>query len=218
MPLAMRIACSGNAGRRLVLALGLSLLAHAWLLHSHYGKDAVRGRTGGDENPRIVAQILPSEPAIVFAAPAADRDVVVPERPTAVAPAAAAAPANVTSTAPAVLAPPADPTYYAAGDLDVFPRALVKPDLGAALIARGVRAAVAAGRVRAVVLIDEAGNVDAVREIQAPIIEAGAAARELLMHTRFTPARNKDGRVVKAQVVIALDYNASDMPAALRAP
>lgn len=209
---------SGDARRRLVLALGLSLLAHAWLLQSHYGKDAARGRAG-EETPRIVARIFPVEPSVITAAPVllVERDVVVPERHAAAEVPAAAVPTNVTSATSAALAPPADPTYYAAGDLDVFPRALVKPDLGAALAARGARNDGAAGSVRALVLIDEAGLVDAVRDVQAPFGEAGAVARELLLNTRFTPARNKDGRVVKAQVVVVLESHAGDTRAAPRA-
>lgn len=209
---------SGDARRRLVLALGLSLLAHAWLLQSHYGKDAARGRAG-EETPRIAARIFPVEPSVITAAPVllVERDVVVPERHAAAEVPAAAVPTNVTSATSAALAPPADPTYYAAGDLDVFPRALVKPDLGAALAARGARNDGAAGSVRALVLIDEAGLVDAVRDVQAPFGEAGAVARELLLNTRFTPARNKDGRVVKAQVVVVLESHAGDTRAAPRA-
>ena len=97
-----------------------------------------------------------------------------------------------------------DPTYYAAGDLDVFPRALIKPDLNAALAASHEPAA---GKVRATVLIDEAGVVNTVRGVDAQTGDLETAVRELLLRTRFTPARNKEGRIVKAQVLIALDYD-----------
>jgi hypothetical protein len=103
-----------------------------------------------------------------------------------------------------VLSQPSDPTYYAAGDLDVFPSALTKPDLGAAL---GGNHGSGAGKVRATVLIDETGAVNAVRGVEAPAGDVETAARELLLRTRFTPARNKDGRIVKAQVLVALDYD-----------
>ncbi len=104
----------------------------------------------------------------------------------------------------AVLAQPSDPTYYAVGDLDVFPKALVKPDLGAALSGSHVPSA---GKVRATLLIDEAGVVTAVRGIEGAARDVEIVVRELLLHTRFTPARNKDGRIVKAQVLVALDYD-----------
>lgn len=108
---------------------------------------------------------------------------------------------------------PSDPTYYAVGDLDVFPKALMKLDLNEALAANHPSAA--AGTVRATVLIDEAGVVNAVRAVQGV---GGAAsdietvARELLLRTRFTPARNKDGRIVKAQVLVALDFDTRAAP------
>jgi hypothetical protein len=57
------------------------------------------------------------------------------------------------------------------------------------------------------------GVVNAVRAVRAVLSVDGAAsdietaARELLLRTRFTPARNKDGRIVKAQVLVALDFD-----------
>jgi hypothetical protein len=110
----------------------------------------------------------------------------------------------VVTTATSLLSEPSDPNYYAVGDLDVFPKALVKPDLNGE--AAAIHAS-AAGKVRATVLIDEAGVVNAVRHIEAATSHIESAARELLLRTRFTPARNKEGRIVKAQVLVALDYD-----------
>ena len=66
--------------------------------------------------------------------------------------------------------------------------------------------------MRATVLIDEAGLVDAVRGVDAHASDVATSARELLLRTRFTPARNKDGRIVKAQVLVALDYDTRVTP------
>lgn len=122
---------------------------------------------------------------------------------------AAATPGAATMTA-SMLSQPSDPNYYTAGDLDVFPKAVVKPDLTAAI---GASHEPAAGKVRATVLIDEAGVVNAVRNLEAPAGDIESAARELLLRTRFTPARNKEGRIVKAQVLVALDYDTRTAPA-----
>lgn len=197
----------GRARRRLVIALGVSLALHAWLMQSHYGKGAAR------DNITVAAQLLPAatetriETPAVFPAP--DLRLtrsVLPDPSTApdrAAPMAATALPS-TTTASAVLSQPADPNYYAAGDLDVFPKALVKPDLSAALPANQEPAA---GKVRAMVLIDEAGVVNAVRNVEASASRIETVTRELLLRTRFTPARNKEGRIVKAQVLVALDYD-----------
>ena len=71
--------------------------------------------------------------------------------------------------------------------------------------ARTLRVQGVAGQVRATVLIDETGIVNEVRAIEAAASALESAARDLLLHTRFTPAR-KDGRIVKAQVRVSLDY------------
>lgn len=203
--------------RRLAVALGLSMLVHAWLMESDYGKgSAMRG----DAVTRLSAQLLPAggeagPPGLEASAPRAG----VSEMPMAVGAEVRPAPpvsavsvrtrnadsAAVSTSPPAAIPQPSDPTYYAAGDLDVFPRALVKPDLGAALV--GVHRDPSAGTVRAMVLIDEAGAVNAVRDVQAPANDVETVARDLLLRTRFTPARDREGRIVKAQVLVALEYD-----------
>ena len=99
----------------------------------------------------------------------------------------------------AAIPQPSDPTYYGALSLDVYPKAITSLDLGTKL-----NTAVA-GQVRATVLIDEAGVVNEVRAIDAAVPDIANAARELLLQTRFTPAR-KDERAVKAEVRVSLDY------------
>ena len=205
----------GHARRRLAVALGLSMLLHAWLMESHYGKGAARSGAGGVP---LAARILPAAAATKHFLPeqatagvvehAAPIVVTAPSRsvpPVSADAAGAARGQSVTDTAAAPVQP-SDPTYYAAGDLDVFPRALATLDLSAALNASH---APGTGTVRATVLIDEAGVVNAVRgvEVSAGDSAIGSVARELLLRARFTPARNKEGRIVKAQVLVALDYD-----------
>jgi hypothetical protein len=208
--LARKFSC---AQQRLVVALGLSMLLHAWLMESHYGKGAARGSGGASITVQIVPPIaetgvsalLTTMPGVAESRPAI---WVAPDSKTAtkvslrvVDPASAS---TTTIATAAVLSQPSDPTYYAAGDLDVFPKALMKPDLSAALSAVHEPAA---GKVRATVLIDEAGMVNAVRGVESPGGDIETIVRELLLRTRFTPARNKEGRIVKAQVLVMLDYD-----------
>lgn len=204
------------------------MLLHAWLMHT------VPGKVGnGARVATIGARMQPVTGAAKIAvAPAIEAPVALPvetptrtpavdQPPALIAPAPPlAAEASLHGKAASVAgggAPaqvqPSDPTYYAAGELDVFPRALVKPDLSAALTANAARTEPAAGNVRATVLIDEAGVVNAVRGVTAPAGDIETLARDLLLRTRFSPARNKEGRIVKAQVLIALDYDTRATPA-----
>lgn len=211
---------------RLGVALGVSLLLHGWFVHTAPGLQTLRVLsvpqvpravigiqpitvlfhqpsanvlgTAGTEGVARVNPIIRSEPAFVIDAVAALRSGA----PQVMAPSAA----PVVNDARQVTLPQArDPTYYSALSLDVYPKATTDLDLRAHLgLATGDYAK---GQVRATVLIDEAGTVNEVRAIQAPASEIESAARTLLLQTRFTPAR-KDGRIVKAQVQISLDYNA----------
>jgi hypothetical protein len=213
----------GRAQRRLIVALGVSVVFHAWLMHSHYGKGMARGSA---EGARVVARLLPLDAETGPAAHPSASTMQAHERvestarewraanasvPTTLSLNTAAAAPRAAPMTTTVLSQPSDPNYYTAGDLDVFPRALVKPDLAAVI---GASHEPAAGKVRATVLIDEAGVVNAVRNLEAPAGDIEAAARELLLRTRFTPARNKEGRIVKAQVLVALDYDTRPAPAA----
>jgi len=210
----------GRAQWRFAVALSLSVLLHGWLMESHYGKGAAR-RSAGDAP--IAARMVPAVEEATRSPLTLDQpqsrvaqgkvsvfvraaSPAVPNGSTGVA---GAASARAITDDTAALSQPSDPTYYAAGDLDVFPKALAKPDLSAAL---GANHEAAAGKVRATVLIDETGTVNAVRGVEAPARDVEAAARELLLRTRFTPARNKDGRIVKAQVLVALDYDTRAAP------
>ena len=98
---------------------------------------------------------------------------------------------------------PRDATYYGALSLDAYPKALTALELTGWMTG-------GAGQVRATVLIDESGVVNAVRDVRTmngAEPELAEAARALLLQTRFTPAR-KDGRMVKAEVRVNLSYGA----------
>ena len=197
---------TGRVQRRFMVALGVSLALHVWLMQSHYGKGKA------PDNITVAAKLLPmvaelpvETPVVQFmpnphvepplpAVPSVESDRVTSVTRTTL-PAA---------TAAAVLSQPDDPNYYAAGDLDVFPKALVRLDLSAVLAANQTPAV---GKVRATILIDEVGVVNAVRNVEASTSSIETAARDLLLSTRFTPARNKEGRIVKAQLLVALDYD-----------
>jgi hypothetical protein len=196
--------------------LGVSMLLHAWLLESRYGKGAARSHA---DSASLVARIAPAATDSITEVPVESSRGLEPIGQTLVATAASGTTpstqaAGVKSTAAAtadtaLLPQSSDPTYYVAGDLDVFPKALVKPDLTAAL---GTNHEPAAGNVRATLLIDEAGIVNAVRGVDAPAADVETTVRELLLRTRFTPARNKDGRIVKSQVRVALEYGTRTQP------
>ena len=200
--------------------LGLSMLLHAWLMENQYGKGVARGGVRGASIAARISPVAdPSVSVLVTVAPGVTEskarifttaDATAATAPTLTPAVVEAASVLVASRATAVLSPPSDPTYYAVGDLDVFPKALVTPDLSAALAATHVPAV---GAVRATLLIDEAGVVNAVRGVEASAGDIESATRELLLRTRFTPARNKEGRIVKARVLIALDYDTRAIPA-----
>lgn len=101
---------------------------------------------------------------------------------------------------PALLPQPGDTTYYTARSLDVYPRALTPLELGPQS---------SPGKARATVLIDEYGAVNEVRAIEASAADIASSLRDLLLRTRFTPA-SKDGRLVKAQLLVSVDYGAQD--------
>ena len=193
-----------HAGRRLLWALGASALLHAWLAHHEPGfTGAPRVTVSGGAPPIDVlapaveppAQPLPtSTPARL----AVSDDALAPKARTV-------APVNAHDKT--ALPQASDPTYYGALSLDVYPKATGNLDLGAQLAG----AAHAKGQVRATLLIDEAGTVNEVRAVWAAAPDIEHAARALLLQTRFTPAR-KDGRMVKAQLLVSLDYAASSTP------
>lgn len=205
--------------RRLTLALAASLLAHAALVQVVEGTAARRAGS---------AAVMPLAAVLLPPAPLAEREAPTPplhapqprtesaplQPPPVAAPTVTPAPTPTPRAVQAPLTPApqgmaaytqvSDPTYYSARSLDVYPRALTALSLD--LLPAGN----AAGKVRATVLIDEAGVVNEVRGMEAAA-DIEHAARDLLLRTRFTPAA-KDGRVVKAQLLVSLDYGAPAAP------
>lgn len=190
---------------RLMPALGVSALLHAWLMQAAPGVHVLRMPV-----ERAHMSVVLSTPVDWLAAENDEQPLVnahaapMLNRLSAaeVKPATAIEPANAAAvTEQRSLPQPSDPTYYAATSLDVYPTAQVALDLSTRL--PGARQ----GEVRATVLIDETGVVNEVRDLRGiePHAEAENAARDVLFATRFTPAR-KDGRIVKAQVVVSLKY------------
>ncbi len=204
-----------RAQRRLMTALGASVLLHLWFVHTAQGlyvPSTPRMAIGSGTPITVLFNKPPADLLIAHATPSVAR---VPSREI-IQPAAAALRGTVaaaktierpivtsvveTANGSAMLPQASDPTYYSALSLDVYPKAATDLDLSAYLAG-----SYTTGQVRATVLIDEAGVVNEVRAIQAVASDIESAARALLLRTRFTPAR-KEGRIVKAQVRISLDY------------
>jgi len=204
-----------RAQRRLLLALVASALLHWWLAHTADSPGARRMRAAGSEPvratlatpevdgtaPQTVPRVSPLPESRVEQAANSNRRTAAAVT-SSVAAHVSEPRATVASNGTAAYTQPSDPTYYAARSLDVYPKALTTLDLGAQH---------GAVNVRATVFIDESGSVNDVRAIEASAAEIERAARDLLMRTRFTPAI-KDGRVVKAQVLLSLDYRATSAP------
>lgn len=213
-----------GAQRRIGLALAASALAHAVLMQAMEGAAQRRARhaaapalsvtlalppieraqpqpraaarsSGAEPPARNLVQTMPLPPR--FAHPVEHTPVHKPAPDPLHKPVPMPAP-NETVAAQrgdAALSQLTDPTYYGARSLDVFPKALTALDW---------QRVPGAAKTRATVFIDEVGAVNDVRAIEALTAELEAAARELLLRTRFAPAQ-KDGRVVKAQVVVNLE-------------
>jgi hypothetical protein len=201
-----------RAQQRLLLALGASALLHAWLVQTGDSAAGRRATLEGGVSMSVTLRVpqperlqmeagawprqAPQAPDTshgVVAAAAHSTAVVAPLPAFAVAPPNTAAAENIPSAAAT-----SDPTYYPARSLDVYPRAITALDLGPREHA---------GVVRATVFIDEAGAVNEVRAIEAGAADVEYAAREVLLRARFTPA-GKDGRPVKAQLLVSLEYGA----------
>jgi hypothetical protein len=209
-----------RAGRtRLITALAVSLLVHAWLVHGYGERERTRPAASGVPFQATLTEAVGREPAVTperfdYALQRTETNPVpapaprvLPVAPIA-QPVAARRGVNVASertvTAPtqvAALPQPQDPTYYSSRSLDVFPASLTQWDLNA------IRAAAQqAGNARATLLIDEAGIVNEVVSVEgAPHTGAEQAIRELFLAAKFSPAR-KDGRVVKSRVLVNLNY------------
>ena len=211
---------------RLTLALGASVLAHAWLLAAHTG--GVPARVSAVEawstiSARLAvtlpddAESVTPEPAAPRVLPAQDERTAgpVPELPMPPARTAGGTAAGVSGLArqhekssptPASPKLPAavDTTWYAAHDIDVYPRPgtplrFAPPEgAGETLV-----------RLTLWLRIDEQGEVVEVTPGE-PGIPAGwvDAARASLSAIRFAPAR-KDERAVRSRLLLSVSFAAA---------
>lgn len=193
-----------HAQRRLLLALGASVLLHLWIVQKGEGVGA--RRPAAPDSAAITATLQVPAPLAAYSShePLAERKTGAPSEPHRIAATAAApvvrdpapsTPVMRSSAEPAAVLTPNDPTYYTARSLDVYPKALTALHLGLQA---------SDGKVRVTVLIDESGVVNEVRAIEAAAVEIEQTVRDLLLRTRFTPAA-KDGRAVKAQLLLSLN-------------
>ena len=213
-----------GARSRLAWALGVSVLLHVWLVQHAQGLLG-SPRATLDGGVPLAAPLQPIR-AVISGLPVQHFDpdlAVAAHQPVRTAVAAATAATVTIAAAPrassmepspalaavdrnrhdTALPQPRDATYYGALSLDVYPKALTALELTGWMTG-------GAGQVRATVLIDESGVVNAVRDVRTmngTEPELAEAARALLLQTRFTPAR-KDGRMVKAEVQVNLSYGA----------
>ena len=212
---------------RLALALGASVLAHAWLLAAHTG--GVPGRASAVEawstiSARLAvalpedAESVAREPlAVSRVLPAQDERTAgpVPEvrRPRArtAEGTAAGAPGlalmhEKSSPTPASTKLPAmvDTTWYAAHDIDVYPRSgtplrFAPPDGAGETVVR----------LTLWLRIDEQGEVVEVTAGEPGIPDRWVdAARASLAAIRFAPAR-KDERAVRSRLLLSVSFAAA---------
>lgn len=181
----------GVPGRRMLIALGLSLLVH-FLMVGGWGASGA-ARTTAVAVP-LQARLEPM-PAALPALAAVDTSPAAtapqPERPVrraAIATSAAAVP-ELPPAGAAASGP--DLRFYLARELDQYPSPLSVLRLDN-------------GSVRLWVSIDQAGRVVDAAVIDAdPPGELETLARERVLATRFVPAQ-RDGRPVKSRVLLVL--------------
>lgn len=104
-----------------------------------------------------------------------------------------------------------DPIYYSARDLDFYPRPAAPLELDNVARGRGLVAAI----FRFQLLIDESGRVDEISPIEGEPQPFRDELRALLAAVRFHPGR-KDGRAVKSQVTLSIDFDAERRSSAVR--
>jgi protein TonB len=191
---------------RLVAAIAVSALVHAWLTALSPGSAGVNRSPSVSSQPPITARLVTVEPELPVVEPALERTPV--RRPTPpprerkkAAPAAPSSPARSAGNESVLDIP--DSTYYGARQLDVFPTLA-----GAFELRYPARAATGdvKGRVALLVLIDARGTVDEVSVVEAqPAGYFEEDALRVFRAAQFKPAM-KGGRAVKSRIVIELNY------------
>ncbi len=193
----------------MALALSSSAIAHLFLIQSLIFDVPQRMARPAGAATITVHLEAPAAPVVPVPEPL---PVALPARPRV---AAAGGPRNVAApgtgahpkqdaVAPLALPQAPDPTYYAARDLDVYPRLAAPLDLDR--FARGVAGDVAA-RIRLALLIDEAGIVREIAVIETePPGRLQDELRSALAAARFFPGQ-KDGRAVKSRVLLSVSLD-----------
>lgn len=198
---------AGPTGR-FRLALGASVFVHL-LFAAGLVSETPRGQALPAAATPITARLEPS-PATMSADPVLPGPETPPAPPRAIQPAPVAdrkrqvvadtGARPTEDTAPLALPQTPDPNYYAARDLDAYPRPVAPLHLD-----RVAAGNAAPARIRLALLIDEHGIVNDVAFVQSePPGYAGERLRGLLAATRFVPAY-KDGRAVKSRVVLSVN-------------
>ena len=199
--------------RRLAGALAASLALHLYALAvldalprgMRWGELALL-QPGGARSLRVTLQPL-------AAGPAPETPVAPPAEtvPTAAAPAAVPPRAGADATpapAPAFSPRPAQ-RYYTTREVDARPGILmqVEPEYPEAAARRFL-----SGRVVARLLIDETGAVEKVAVVSAePPGYFEAAAEKAFLAARFTPGI-KDGRPVRVQMLLEINFDSQPAP------
>lgn len=204
----------------MVAALTISTLAHFWLAAGLSVRSPPRAAASHRVEPLTVRLDLRPEAeqaARVLEPPEAERRAP-PESPRRAVsappdrlPRQPAAATRETDPAPAdkpggTLPDAPDPTYYAARELDTYPRPL--EPLGFDPAERAARES-AGGRLRVQLLIDEHGTVREVSVLEAdPAGYFEESARSVLSAARFFPGM-KDGRPVKTRLIVSVSFAAA---------
>jgi len=151
--------------------------------------------------PAPRAPVVETLPEHAIVAPATHSERIAPAAPSADQ-ATSETKAETTRVAGAVPELP-DLTYYAARQLDVYPRPIAELDLkySGKAADEGIT-----GRVRVLALIDELGRVTDVQVVEAePPNYFEDDAKRALLATRFSPAY-RQGRAVRSRFQIELTY------------
>lgn len=184
--------------RRILIALGVSLLAH-FLLVGHWGGSGALHTATAVRKPlqarlELLPEVLP--PPAEAEIPRLIKPLIQPitTAPPPSFPAAAPVATKLLPGGAAARGP--DLRFYLARELDQYPSPLSALNLDDG---RGT-----AGGVRLWVSIDQAGRVVDVAVVDAdPPGEYERLARERVLATRFVPAR-RDGNLVKSRILLVM--------------
>jgi len=202
------------AARRLALALAGSALIHAWLLATPLlatpWPAAVRIAVNAPLTVRLAPlRISVSDTPAVLDPETRRTSRRVRQQSGATDRAISGSPSrNVAHSGvrtPALPRPP-DLTYYAARELDAYPRPAAPFELDRLTAGIGEGAAF---RIRLALLIDEHGFVKGISVVEAdPPGPLEEELRARLTATRFVPA-SKDGRAVRSRLVLSVSFAAA---------